>query len=342
MGTKTADKIKSNVYVDNVITGVNTLKEAKEYYTEAKTVFNNGKMNMREWSSNSKELMKSIPDKDRSKPPKCKVLGLMWDTISDSLTLAKPKSATMGGPKTKRQLLSCLSSVYDPLGFFTPCTVMAKKTLQDIAKSKSGWDTDVTTEKREHWQLSCQMFAGIEKSVIPRLIPGNGTCQLIAFCDASTMAFATCIYLRTTEGDITNTNLVLSKCRLNPIKPLTIPRAGLMGLLIGTRALMFAKNHLRLDVETMHPFCDSKIALFRVKAEKPPDTFVRNRVKEIRNISRLTFHYVNTAENPADWATKGKNVSELNEFWWKGPQWLAKPNKQMTNVAIRAIQVHDA
>ena len=55
------------MYVDNRLTGVNSIKEAREFYSESKEVFQESSINLREWGSNSKEFLKSIPEQDRVK-----------------------------------------------------------------------------------------------------------------------------------------------------------------------------------------------------------------------------------------------------------------------------------
>ena len=76
-GTPTAEKIMKHIYVDNLLTGVNSSKEAKEFYSESKEVFQESSMNLREWGSNSKEFLKSIPERDRVKETITKVLGIL-------------------------------------------------------------------------------------------------------------------------------------------------------------------------------------------------------------------------------------------------------------------------
>ena len=56
-----AKKIKEDIYVDNVITGVDTLSNAKDLYAEAKSLFAAASMNLREWASNLKEFMNFLP-----------------------------------------------------------------------------------------------------------------------------------------------------------------------------------------------------------------------------------------------------------------------------------------
>ena len=63
-GTPVAKKISDNMYVDNIITGVATTKQADEFYKEAKPLFQSPSMNLREWTSNSKEFIQNIPESD--------------------------------------------------------------------------------------------------------------------------------------------------------------------------------------------------------------------------------------------------------------------------------------
>ena len=52
--------------------------------------------------------------------------------------------------------------------------------------------------------------------------------------------------------------------------------------------------------------------------------FVDNRIKEIKTETDVTFCYVPSKENPADYAIRGLTVPEMvnNDLWWHGPEWL--------------------
>lgn len=52
--------------MDNVIIGTNTVEEAIKNYKEAKILFQDAKMNLREFTSNSKEFNQKIPAEDRN------------------------------------------------------------------------------------------------------------------------------------------------------------------------------------------------------------------------------------------------------------------------------------
>jgi len=94
---------------------------------------------------NRRSVFESIPEEERSKGVKTLDLnydelpterapGVQWyiesDTFRFPITI-KNKSLT------RREILSIVSSIYDPLGFDAPFTLNAKKLLQDLCKDES-------------------------------------------------------------------------------------------------------------------------------------------------------------------------------------------------------------
>ena len=55
--TEVAKKIERDIYMDNVITGENSTNKAVTFYHEAKLIFQNASMNLREWISNYEDLL---------------------------------------------------------------------------------------------------------------------------------------------------------------------------------------------------------------------------------------------------------------------------------------------
>ena len=71
-------------------------------------------------------------------------------------------------------------------------------------------------------------------------------------------------------------------------------------------------------------FTDSQCVLYWLRSSKPLPVFVQNRVNEIHQEEHVSFSYVPSEENPADFATRGLTVTEIKEskLWWHGPAWL--------------------
>jgi len=87
-----------DTHVDNVITGANSLKEAKELYTEAKNLFSIASMNLREWASSSQPFMAFVPVDHRvTELDRQRVLGINWNAVTDELSVYKPQLQKLPG-----------------------------------------------------------------------------------------------------------------------------------------------------------------------------------------------------------------------------------------------------
>ena len=64
--------IKNNINVDNVLLSVSTPEAGLDLYVQAKDLFKKALINLREWTSNSKELRKIIPKDDQLAQQKIK------------------------------------------------------------------------------------------------------------------------------------------------------------------------------------------------------------------------------------------------------------------------------
>ena len=104
--TLIAKLLLRDTYVDNVITGVNSLEEAKLLYTEAKKLFNSASMNLREWASNSQLFMAFVPHEDRvSELGHQRILGINWNAMTDQLYVSRPLLQKLPCVQTKREVL---------------------------------------------------------------------------------------------------------------------------------------------------------------------------------------------------------------------------------------------
>ena len=73
------ERIRQNIYVDNVITGTQSIQEAVHLYNVSKQIFKGAAMNLRDWMSNSEEVLNDIRLSNRATRENMKVLGLTRD-----------------------------------------------------------------------------------------------------------------------------------------------------------------------------------------------------------------------------------------------------------------------
>ena len=94
MKTRNSDigqKLRENIYVDNVITGTSSVQESISLYNVGKKLLNSAAMNLRDWMSNSEEVLHEIPECDKANREGIKVLGLAWSVKEDYLLLSSQR-----------------------------------------------------------------------------------------------------------------------------------------------------------------------------------------------------------------------------------------------------------
>ncbi|UYV84044.1 hypothetical protein LAZ67_X000969 [Cordylochernes scorpioides] len=325
------------MYMDNCVNSVTSLEEAQVFQQQSIDLLSPAGFNLREWQMGGPGIVNS---------ENISVLGMKWDTADDTLTISDKLMMTptyksldqendaeienQTHKLTKRIMLSEAHAVFDPLGLFSPFTIVPKIILQQCWKSELKWDQPVSEDivkKFVEWQSQIPELLSVR---IPRWVMRDGFEQasLHVFCDASQDAYATCIYLRTVKNKEVNVQLVASKSRVAPKKKLTIPRLELMSCLIGSRltkqVMKIISESIAISENNIWFWTDSSTALRWIQNEKPWATFVRNRVNEICSISKKeNWHHVSGANNPADLSSRGSSVKKLIEHkWWEGPSFL--------------------
>ena len=76
-------------------------------------------------------------------------LGVLWNIEED---VFKFKVNMKEKPKTRRDMLSTLSSVYDPLGFVAPFILQGKRILQHLSDENLQWDEMVPQSIQDNWK----------------------------------------------------------------------------------------------------------------------------------------------------------------------------------------------
>jgi len=81
-----------------------------------------------------------------------KVLGLWWDTLSDTISAAPKSDASMFTMlATKREILKWISGIFDLLGLISPVTITAKLFLQNLWEQNLNWDTKLNEDLSQTW-----------------------------------------------------------------------------------------------------------------------------------------------------------------------------------------------
>ena len=244
-----AGTVKSNFYVDDCLKSVPTEEQAIDLVKSLREICSLGGFKLTKWISNSRAVLASIPeedkakqvknfDLDRDKLPNERALGMYWDIESDIFGFRVTVKSTS---HTRRNILSIVSSVYDPLGLLSPFILKAKQILQQLCKAKYGWDEVIPVEISKQWQAWLKDLEQLDRFHIDRCLkPKNfgqvKTAQLHNFCDASEQGYGTATYLRiTNDADEVHITFVMGKSRVTPLKVMTIPRLELSAATLAAR-----------------------------------------------------------------------------------------------------------
>ena len=231
-------RIKGKFHVDDFNTGVNSVAERTDLCKKLKVRFQEVQFNLRKWRTNSKELREfinrfnvdtKVMSSGRDVEVNCKnryekVLRIEWDDINDKLIFNVNiifKDAINIQP-TKRNILSIIFTIYNPVGYLQPVTIQLKILFQEICKLKVDWDEiiEVIVPK---WKGICKYLKSIQEINIDRCYYVYNFRDPIVyyylhgFSDSSLAAYAACIYLKcvSKSGDI-NIKFVTAKSRVVP------------------------------------------------------------------------------------------------------------------------------
>nr|XP_015830265.2 uncharacterized protein LOC107395402 [Nothobranchius furzeri] len=331
-----ASFIHKNFYVDDGLLSVETDKKAKQLVCEALKLCVKGKLRLHKFVCNNKEVMSVIPESERagnttdvnmnySEVPMKSVLGVKWNVEADVFTFS---GALKERPATRRGILATVASVYDPLGFLSPYTLIGKQVLQEMCKSGVGWDEPVPSALETKWKAWLCDLENLRKVEIPRcLFPENlgkiKRVELHHFSDASSSGYGQCSYIRFVTDEQVHCALVMGKARVAPIKIVTIPRLELTAAAVSAFVSNFLRAELERKIDEEFFWTDSQVTLGYIKNDaRRFHVFVANRVQKIRDTTDPNqWFYIKADQNPADHASRGLKVAELiNSNWLTGPK----------------------
>ncbi|GFY33706.1 integrase catalytic domain-containing protein [Trichonephila clavipes] len=225
-----ADVICNDSYMDDILSGESTLEGCKKTPNQIISTITERGFELHKWVSNSPELLKDLSassyvfDKEFQDAP-VKTLGMLWDPKVDCLTYKVKISDKVNF--SKRDVLSEIARLYDPLGLIGPIVTKAKIFIQELWKIKLDWSEQLPPDAMEEWMNFYQKLAKVNNFKIPRciLLPAAIRIEIHGFSDASERAYADVVYIKCfNESGQSQTRLLCSKSRVAPLKTLTIPR----------------------------------------------------------------------------------------------------------------------
>ena len=289
-----------------------------------------------------KNVLNSVPEAERSPSVKDlnlhqnavlteRALGVQWNVNTDTFSF---KITNREKPATRRGILSIICSVYDPLGFVSPCILLAKAIQQELCLKGLGWNDQILESTQQQWSAWVSDLQKLERFEIPRCFKlsdfASVQCrELHHFSDASSQGYGAVSYLHQidTTGKV-HCSLVKAKSRLAPLTSVTIPRMELSAAVLATRLHRMIKQEITTPIDPSVFQTDS--TCYIENKDKRFQTFVANRIPAILEQSTANlWRYVDTSLNPADEASRGMTTDALlnNQRWVRGPDFLTEPEE---------------
>ncbi|XP_053686085.1 uncharacterized protein LOC128735625 [Sabethes cyaneus] len=351
---RAVEGIIQNHYVDDSLESYESVEEAIKVSQQMCSIHKHGGFELRNWLSNSSKVLSSLgevaprEDKqlaaDKSKDYE-RVLGLLWLTGEDYLSFSTTMTQEIDNlidsnePPTKRQMLKCLMSLFDPLGLLCLFTVHGKILLQDVWRAGIQWDEKVGDDLHRRWKNWTNLFADVRELKIPRCYFPDATSdryrqlQLHIFVDASESAYCAAAYFRTLNNDgIPENVLVTAKTKVAPLKTQSVPRLELLAACLGARLMQFIEESHTVRITKKFLWSDSATVLSWLRSEhRRYRQFVACKIGELLTITDVeNWRWVPSKQNPADIATKWGKGPDLtaDSVWFKGPPFLQLPEAE--------------
>uniref|UniRef100_A0A1B0EXY1 DUF5641 domain-containing protein n=1 Tax=Lutzomyia longipalpis TaxID=7200 RepID=A0A1B0EXY1_LUTLO len=338
-----AKLILNNFYIDDCLVSMPTIEEALEAKRQLIALLALAKLELSKFRSTHMELTPSSDENYQLDMPSeeqvVKTLGMSWCLQTDMFQYTVNE---FHGPATKRNMLSILGKIYDPMGLVCPITTVAKCILQDVWKLSMDWDTEIDGDLEKRWKEFMNTLPSMEDLRIPRWISNISEVvhqELHCFGDASKRAHGACIYLVTQDAAGNRcSRLYAAKSKINPIsyeekvkdkikkKDFTIPKGELCGAVLAMKLASTVSD--ATEVQQIYFWLDATAVLHQIhNPTQKREVFVRNKVKKILDETNCQqWRHVGTKSNPADLASRGATPQQLisAELWWHGPEWLLK------------------
>ncbi|XP_023312074.1 uncharacterized protein LOC111692343 [Anoplophora glabripennis] len=346
--------LRRDTYVDDILSGSDTLVGLAELKAQLNELLSLASFKLHKWVSNQKSVLCDtitsstdkvdihLTDNDLS----VKTLGFGYNPTTDMFQFSSPIDQPVTNC-TKRNILSFIGKMFDPLGILGPVITRGKLLLQQIWSRNLNWDDPLPPDILKQWQEFEKGIIHMTAISVPRwlfLSDSIIAIEIHAFSDASEKAYGTCIYLRVLYSTrAVSTRLICAKSKVAPLKPITLPRLELCSFLLMARLTRRIINILNLKPSKVHLWFDSSIVLNWINS--PPgrwNTFVANIVSEIQELTNgFQRSHVKTKDNPSDVLSRGTDPNSLitNEIWWNGPSWLCKYDYSFPNSGTVEIEL---
>lgn len=351
--------IRNDIYVDDCLSGENSLNQVYETTDNIKLLLNKGGFNLKGITYSGSDPPEYLSEDGSS----VKVAGMIWYSKLDQISLnikelnfAKKKrgrksTLTLGvvpEELTRRDCVGKVAEVFDLIGRVTPITAGMKMDLRDLTRRKLDWDDKIPDDLRGVWKTNFEMIKEMANIRFNRLIVPEDAEDLnvetIDVADASCSLICAAIYgrFKRKHGEY-SCQLMFSRSNLVPDN-ITMPRAELLAAVLNSRTGHIVKRSLGKNFSECIKLTDSQIVLHWIHNTKLTlKQWVRNRVIEINRLDNSKkWMYINSSNMVADIGTrKGARIQDISEngVWVVGHPWMKLEKEEFPVKSIKDLRL---
>ena len=355
--------ISQDVYVDDCLSGENTLNQVYKTTDVLKAVLIKGGFDIKPVTISGCDPPEQLANDDKS----INVAGMKWFPKGDFISLnigeinfskksRGKKLASREGiiPEnfTRRDCAGKVAEIFDLLGKFTPLTAGLKLDLSELSKINLDWDDNVPLDLHSTWKSNFELIKALGHIKLKRAIVPEDAISLdmetLEMGDASQNLACAAIYARfKRKSGSYSSQLVFAKSKIIPSEIKSMPRAELFAALLNATAGHVVYLALKKFIKSRVHLTDSQITLFWITNIKlKMKQYVRDRVIEIQRITnREKWFHVDGKNMTADLGTrKGAKIEDISEnsLWQNGPHWGTLSEKELPIKSVCQIKLSTA
>ena len=347
LNPRAASLIVDSFYVDDLVDSVPSIEEARRLASGVEEILAKGGFFLKDWKFGGIDVEQSLES--------FQVLGLWWSPETDTIffrpcfnfspkkrgartlpnLLASEVPDGLPAVMTRRLVLEQVMGVYDPLGLLSPFLLLAKILLRESWTGDLGWDDPLPSAMTMRWRHFFEELVKVASLSFPRCLRPRGLVghpELIILSDGSEVAYGCAAYIRweLNDGQFWS-RLILSKCRIAPVRRISVPQMELNGAVLSKRVRSVIEKESRFQFERVLHLIDSETVLNMIhKVSTLFKVYEGVRVGEIQSATNgdlSCWGWVPGKLNIADWVTRHHSPCELGpeSEWYSGPEFLQKP-----------------
>ena len=306
-----------------------------------------GSFKLTKFASNSRRLLSSVPEERRAKGfkdpdgplPTKSFLGIAYEPEVDTFRVKSPAQKVGGELVNRRQVLSAVMGIFDPIGIISPFILLGKKFNQRLCSAKVDWSGPLPSDVAEEFEEWYAQFPKLDLISIPRsfhLSSPTDKVTLHVFVDATPLiGYGAVAYFTL---DSTEVVWVSSRSRVSPDKDTKVdvngstPRVELQAAVSGIQLATQIQEEIPVQVKRKVFHTDSTCVYWWIQnSEAKYKVFIANRLNKIHLASSpQDWRHVPTSLNPADVVSRGATPDdeEAWQLFHQGPGFLRGPEEE--------------